>query len=150
MRLSEDTYQAWRSAIRTREDGKPGMNQDGVLMPVRALYFDIHCRAAVPPLPKVAPKERGKKRPTPPRRRTKAGNVGQRADGRYRVRAQRESKCEVCQLPVFVGDLVVCDDFGQWVHDGCCPDAAGARRVAPVDVEEAVLAPAVLTGGRIE
>ena len=28
--------------------------------------------------------------------------------------------------------------------------AAGARRVAPVDVEEAVLAPAVLTGGRIE
>ncbi len=58
LRLSDDTYQAWRSAIRTREDGKPRTNQDGVLMPVRALYFDLQAWAAQEPerwAPWVAP-----------------------------------------------------------------------------------------------
>ena len=49
LRLSEETYQAWRSAIRTREDGKPRTNQDGVLLAVRALYFDIQAWAAAEP-----------------------------------------------------------------------------------------------------
>jgi len=56
--------------------------------------------------------------------RTRAGNLGRRSDGRYRVSARVESKCEVCRLPVVVGDLVVRDNFGQWVHDGCCPNIA--------------------------
>jgi site-specific recombinase XerC len=49
LRLSEDTYHAWRSAVQLREDGTTRRNQDGVLMAVRALYFDIQAWAAHEP-----------------------------------------------------------------------------------------------------
>jgi hypothetical protein len=85
-----------------------------------------HCRALTSPAAKPAPKEPSKQRPTPPQRRTRAGNVGRRADGRHLRPAQLESKCEVCQLPLLPGDLMVRDDFGQLVHDRCYPDIASA------------------------
>lgn len=50
LRLSEDTYQKWRSAIRVRRDGKPRAGEDAVLQAVRALYFDIQAWAAQEPL----------------------------------------------------------------------------------------------------
>jgi integrase len=49
LRLSEDTYQAWRAAITVRGDGKPRAGQDSVLMAVRALYFDIQSWATQEP-----------------------------------------------------------------------------------------------------
>lgn len=49
LRLSEETYQQWRAAIRYREDGKPRLGQDQVLTAVRALYFDIQAWAAHEP-----------------------------------------------------------------------------------------------------
>ncbi|HEY3482492.1 MAG TPA: hypothetical protein VGL02_26680 [Streptomyces sp.] len=54
-------------------------------------------------------------------RRGRAGNQGQRPDGRYLVAARVESLCENCGFVVGIGDLAVRDDFGQWVHDRCCP-----------------------------
>jgi len=56
----------------------------------------------------------------PRTRRIRAGNQGQRHVGRYLVVARVESRCEICEYLIAVGELVVRDDFGQWVHDGCC------------------------------
>jgi integrase len=49
LRLSEQTYQQWRQALRLRHDGKPRNNEDGVLIAVRALYFDLQSWAAQEP-----------------------------------------------------------------------------------------------------
>ena len=80
-----------------------------------------HCRTAAPPATGHAPSKPETKWRPPPPRRARNGRVGRRSDGRYPGSAHVESKCEACQLPVMVDDLVVRDDFGQWVHDGCCP-----------------------------
>jgi hypothetical protein len=39
--LSEETYQAWRVALGTRQDGKPRLGADAIVTNVRALYLDI-------------------------------------------------------------------------------------------------------------
>jgi site-specific recombinase XerD len=49
LRLSQDTYQAWREAIRVRHDGKSRSDEDRILVAVRALYFDIQAWAAQEP-----------------------------------------------------------------------------------------------------
>jgi hypothetical protein len=54
-------------------------------------------------------------------RRARAGNQGQRPDGRYLVIARVETVCEPCGFVAAIGELVVRNDFGQWVHDRCCP-----------------------------
>ena len=63
-------------------------------------------------------RNRGKARPA---WRVRAGNQGQRPDGRYLAAARVESLCALCGYVVGIGELVVRDDFGQWVHDRCCP-----------------------------
>ncbi len=49
LRLTEETYQQWRARIRFRDDGKPRLGVDPILMAVRALYFDIQAWAAQEP-----------------------------------------------------------------------------------------------------
>jgi site-specific recombinase XerD len=49
LRLSQETYQAWRQAIRVRHDGKRRSDEDGILVAVRALYFDLQAWAAQEP-----------------------------------------------------------------------------------------------------
>ncbi|MGI8777547.1 MAG: hypothetical protein ACR2LJ_09210, partial [Acidimicrobiales bacterium] len=49
LRLSTETYQQWRAELRTKPDGSPRLDQDGVLMAVRALYYDLQAWAAEEP-----------------------------------------------------------------------------------------------------
>lgn len=49
LRLTPEVYQRWRAAIRLREDGKPRLDQDGVLVAVRALYYDLQAWATEQP-----------------------------------------------------------------------------------------------------
>ncbi|MBI4942114.1 MAG: site-specific integrase [Actinobacteria bacterium] len=49
LRLSEDTYQAWRAALGVRRDGRPRLGADAVVINVRALYLDIQGWAAQEP-----------------------------------------------------------------------------------------------------
>jgi hypothetical protein len=49
LRLSAATYQQWREALRYLEDGRPRLNQDAVLVVVRAFYFDIQAWATEEP-----------------------------------------------------------------------------------------------------
>jgi hypothetical protein len=49
-----------------------------------------------------------------------SGQPREATDGRDLVSAQFESRCDVCKHPVMRGDHIVCDDFGQFVHDRCC------------------------------
>ena len=49
LRLSEATYQQWREAIQYLDDGRPRLDQDGVLVAVRALYFDVQAWATQEP-----------------------------------------------------------------------------------------------------
>ena len=69
LRLSTETYQQWRAELRVKPDGSPRLDQDGVLMAVRAFYYDVQAWAAekpevwahwVAPCPIRDPETRGK------------------------------------------------------------------------------------------
>ncbi|MEY9965937.1 site-specific recombinase XerD [Streptacidiphilus sp. MAP12-16] len=49
LQLSEDTYQHWREAIRTLDNGKPRRTEDAVFTTVRAFYYDIQAWAGYEP-----------------------------------------------------------------------------------------------------
>jgi integrase len=49
LRLEPALYAQWRESIRVREDGKPRVNQDDIVMTVRSLYLDLHTWAAEEP-----------------------------------------------------------------------------------------------------
>ncbi len=49
LRIAPEVYQQWRAALHYRRDGKPRLNQDSVLMAVRALYHDLQAWAAEQP-----------------------------------------------------------------------------------------------------
>jgi hypothetical protein len=98
-----------------------------------AVYECAHCRDAdsrVRGEPAAKKRETRGRTPAAPRR-TKPGNAG-RVDGAVLVAARVASNCEVCQLPVGAGDLVVRDDFGHWVHDECCPDTDASATTLPI------------------
>jgi site-specific recombinase XerD len=49
LRLDPQVYERWRAAIRVREDGRPRVQGDEILLSVRSLYLDIHTWAAAEP-----------------------------------------------------------------------------------------------------
>lgn len=49
LRLDQQVYEQWRACIRLREDGRPRMQGDEILLSVRSLYLDIHTWAAAEP-----------------------------------------------------------------------------------------------------
>jgi integrase len=49
LRLDPQVYDQWRAAIRLREDGRPRVQGDEILLSVRSLYLDIHTWAAAEP-----------------------------------------------------------------------------------------------------
>ncbi|MFE0055264.1 tyrosine-type recombinase/integrase [Streptomyces sp. NPDC059003] len=49
LRLTPETYAAWRQAITIRDDGKPRRQQDDIIITVRSLYLDLHTWAAQEP-----------------------------------------------------------------------------------------------------
>lgn len=49
LRLSEETYQQWRTELKFKPDGSPRLSQDITLMAVRAFYYDLQAWAAEQP-----------------------------------------------------------------------------------------------------
>lgn len=49
LRLDRHVYDQWRASIRLREDGRPRMQVDQILLSVRSLYLDVHTWAAAEP-----------------------------------------------------------------------------------------------------
>ena len=95
LRLSEDTYNRWRTAIAVLESGRPRLYMSGILMTVPAMYFDIHAWAV------HEPERRAEwSVPSPiPRRDLRA--ITKRRD---RVRERTHGKIRVLQplLPILV------------------------------------------------
>ncbi|MEU9547205.1 tyrosine-type recombinase/integrase [Streptomyces mirabilis] len=49
LRLSEETFTAWKEWLMVLPDGKPRLDVDGPMMAVRALYLDLHTWSAAEP-----------------------------------------------------------------------------------------------------
>jgi hypothetical protein len=49
LRISPEVYAAWRRSIATRDDGKPRIGQDGIVIMIRSFYFDLHTWAVDEP-----------------------------------------------------------------------------------------------------
>jgi site-specific recombinase XerD len=49
LRISPETYQAWRHSIRLKADGKERFQQDEIVLSVRSFYYDLHTWAADEP-----------------------------------------------------------------------------------------------------
>lgn len=49
LRISPETYEAWRNAIRVKDDGRERRQQDPIVLVVRSFYYDLHTWAADEP-----------------------------------------------------------------------------------------------------
>lgn len=49
LRISPEVYAAWRQSIASRDDGKPRIGQDGIVIMIRSFYFDLHTWAVDEP-----------------------------------------------------------------------------------------------------
>lgn len=49
LQLSEETYQQWKAAIATRDNGQPRLDTDSTLLAVRSMYLDLHTWAITEP-----------------------------------------------------------------------------------------------------
>jgi site-specific recombinase XerD len=49
LRISPQTYEAWRDCIRVKDDGKERRHQDEIVLVVRSFYYDLHTWAAGEP-----------------------------------------------------------------------------------------------------
>lgn len=49
LRISPETYEAWRNAIRVKDDGRERRQQDTIVLVVRSFYYDLHTWAADEP-----------------------------------------------------------------------------------------------------
>ncbi|MFE7524586.1 tyrosine-type recombinase/integrase [Kitasatospora sp. NPDC057542] len=49
LRISPETYATWRQAITVKDDGKPRVGQDSIVIALRSFYYDLHTWAADEP-----------------------------------------------------------------------------------------------------
>ncbi|MFE7035317.1 tyrosine-type recombinase/integrase [Streptomyces sp. NPDC057621] len=49
LRISPETYTAWRQVITIKDDGKPRVGQDSIVIALRSFYYDLHTWAAEEP-----------------------------------------------------------------------------------------------------
>ncbi|MFF7415789.1 site-specific integrase [Streptomyces lydicus] len=49
LRISPEHYAAWRQMITVKDDGKPRIGQDAIVIAVRSFYYDLHTWAAEEP-----------------------------------------------------------------------------------------------------
>jgi site-specific recombinase XerD len=122
LRLDQQVYEQWRASIRLREDGRPRVQGDEILLSVRSLYLDIHTWAAAEP-------ERWASWVAPcPILATELAGSGRR-QRRIRERSAARTRVRQPLLPLLIADV---EDHYAHMHQllGLARDAAPDQIIA--------------------